>query len=204
LARAAALAVHAKELARWAENDWPVIVRRSESDIPPNMLCLGLAAPPDPHTGMKTRIPFLVPSEHIVRHDVPLAIISAEKALPAKWQKDFADLVEKVTAIGLEFRVYGSAAMQAITGLSYLTPSSDIDLLFFPQTKDQLLAGSALLTSYAAKLPLDGEIVFPSGSAVAWKEWVQAESHPSQPRVLTKSMFNPRLVRVADLQVELE
>lgn len=204
LACATALAAHVKELTRWAENDWPAIIRRSESALSPNILCLGLAAPPDPHTGMKTRIPFLVSTEHIVRHDVPLAIISAEKALPAAWQNDFAELAEKVTDSGLEFRVYGSAAMQAITGLSYLTPASDIDLLFYPQTKGQLLAGVALLTSYATKLPLDGEIVFPSGRAVAWKEWVQAANNPAQPRVLAKGTFTLALASVADLCAELE
>lgn len=204
LACAAALAVHARELVQWAENDWPAVVRRSETEHPNNLLCLGLAAPPDQRTGVKTRIPFFVSIQHVVRHEAPLAIISAEAALPIAWKKDFAELAELVTAAGLEFRVYGSAAMQAMTRLPYLLPTSDIDLLFYPRNKCQLISGVALLTSYATRLPLDGEIVFPSGRAVAWKEWIHASTNPAAPRVLSKSMQTVALTSVAELVAELE
>jgi phosphoribosyl-dephospho-CoA transferase len=47
-------------------------------------------------------------------------------------------------------------------------------------------------------LPLDGEIVFPSGDAVAWKEWAGAE------RVLVKRASAVRLAPVAELLSTLE
>ena len=37
-------------------------------------------------------------------------------------------------------------------------------------------AALALLGKHAQRLPLDGEIVFPGGRAVAWKEWAAARA----------------------------
>lgn len=195
---------HTKELMRWAENDWPAVVRRSDPESGKNILCLGLTAPPDQHTGIKVRIPFSVCTEDVVRFGAPLAIIGAESALPLAWHSVFSELSDAVTSSKLEFRVYGSAAMQAITGLPYLRVSSDIDLLFYPLTNAQLHQGLNLLNLYAKRLPLDGEIVFPSGRAVAWKECAQALENPDRARVLAKSMLTLDLVQVSDLLAELE
>ena len=71
-------------------------------------------------------------------------------------------------------RVFGSLAMQSFTGLPYLTDSSDIDVLFAPADRKQLDEGLALLSAASAHVPLDGEIVFPGGAAVSWKEWRDA------------------------------
>ena len=195
---------HAKELMRWAENDWPAVVRRSDPECGKNILCLGLTPPPDQHTGAKVRIPFSVCTEDVVRFGAPLAIIRAESALPLAWHSVFSELSDAATSSRLEFRVYGSAAMQAITGLPYLTASSDIDLLFYPLTNAQLHQGLNLLNLYAKRLPLDGEIVFPSGRAAAWKECAQALENPERARVLAKGMLRLDLVHVADLLAELE
>jgi phosphoribosyl-dephospho-CoA transferase len=46
--------------------------------------------------------------------------------------------------------------------------------------------GLALLDDYSRQLPLDGEIVFPSFQAVAWKEWRNAVPAASRTRVLVK------------------
>lgn len=195
---------HARELMRWAKNDWPAVVRRSDPEYEKNILCLGLTPPPEQHTGVKIRIPFSVCTEDIVRCGAPLAIISAESALPLAWHSVFSELSDVATSNRLEFRVYGSAAMQAITGLPYLGAASDIDLLFYPLTNAQLHQGLNLLNLYAKRLPLDGEIVFPSGRAVAWKECAQALEKPDRARVLAKSMLRLDLVHVTDLLAELE
>ncbi|CAL61644.2 putative phosphoribosyl-dephospho-CoA transferase [Herminiimonas arsenicoxydans] len=197
-------AAHAKELMRWAEHDWPAIVRRSDADAQPDTLCLGVAPPPEPDSGVKTRIPFTVGAADIVRHEAPLVLSAAESALSPAWRCAFSALAVEAGSRGLEFRVYGSVALQAITSLPYLAASSDIDLLFYPRTQAQLQEGMALLSLYAKQLPLDGEIVFPSARAVAWKEWAQAFANPVRPRVLAKGMSSLNLVQVADLLAELE
>ncbi len=197
-------AAHAKELMRWAENDWPAIVRRNDAGIRPDALCLGLALPPEPYTGVKTRIPFLADTADIVHHEAPLTLIAAESTLPSAWRSAFSALTEAAGSKELEFRIYGSVALQAITRLPYLSASSDIDVIFYPRTDAQLQEGMTLLGLYAKQLPLDGEIVFPSGRAVAWKEWAQALENPDRLRVLAKGVSSLNLVPTTDLLAELE
>lgn len=94
---------------------------------------------------------------------------------------------------GLDLRVFGSLAWQALTGLRCLGPGSDIDILLRPISRQQLQAGVALLSGPAHGLPLDGEIMFPTGDAVSWKEWATAGA--ARARVLVKG---PDAVRLAD------
>lgn len=199
---AAANKAHSPELERWAANDWPLIVRRSESTVSADSLGLGLALPPDAHTGLKTRIPLTVYLNDIARHEPPLALAEVASILPSSWRDACADLTHDLIDAQLELRVYGSVALQAITGLPYLTTTSDIDVLFYPRTHAQLQQGLHLLQTCAQGLPLDGEIVFPSGLAVAWKEW--AEAARSSHKVMVKSMTNLNLMSVDALLSELE
>jgi phosphoribosyl-dephospho-CoA transferase len=104
----------------------------------------------------------------------------------------------------IQFYVYGSAALQALTGMEYVTASSDIDLLFEPATQAELDDGLMLLGAYALSLPLDGEVIFPGGAAVAWKEWMAATGAPGNPRVLVKENQHVRLRTTADLLRNLE
>ena len=170
----------------------------------PNTIGLGLALPPDPHTGVKMRIPLSVNLDDIARHELPLELAAAKSALPSAWQAAYSELSDDVCSRQLEFRVYGSLALQAITGLPYLTATSDIDVLFYPRTHAQLQQGLLLLRAHAQHLSLDGEIVFPSGRAVAWKEWVEATEHTNNVRVLVKSMSVLNLADIAGLLFELE
>ena len=64
--------------------------------------------------------------------------------------------------IDLELRVFGSLAWQALSGLQYLTPQSDIDLLWHPLSNAQLQQGIALLARWEQDhgLRADGEVLF--------------------------------------------
>jgi phosphoribosyl-dephospho-CoA transferase len=201
---AAADQVHLPDLERWAANDWPLVVRRSDVGFAVETIAVGLALPPDTQSGKKVRIPLSVHPQDVARHEVPLAFAHAASALPLAWQAAYAGLSHDLTAAQLEFRVYGSVALQAMTGLPYVTATSDIDVLFYPCTHAQLQQGLHLLQQYAQSLPLDGEIVFPSGHAVAWKEWAQAVKSPDQVKVLVKSMRTVNLMDVTALLSGLE
>jgi len=120
--------------------------------------------------------------------------------LPERWQAPFARFATE--AAEFDLRVYGSLAMQAVTGQPYLRDASDIDIVFHPASTQALDAGIALLAQHANHLPLDGEIVFPGGAAVAWKEW-QA-SHATSARVLVKQSSNVVLRPAGALRTELE
>ncbi len=99
---------------------------------------------------------------------------------PPAWRAPLAALDQALAAQGIEVEVYGSLAWQAMTGREYLHGDSDIDLCVPLTSRAQLDAAGTILK--AAKLPLDGELLFPMQQAVAWKEWFQSDAE----RVLVK------------------
>jgi phosphoribosyl-dephospho-CoA transferase len=96
--------------------------------------------------------------------------------------------------------VFGSLAWQALSGLPYLTPQSDIDLLWHPQSNAQLQQGIALLARWeqTSGLRADGEVLFGAGSAVSWREWATSKSGNGQ-RVLVKRASSAELVEAREL-----
>ena len=173
----AAAPAHRAVLEQWRDKDWPAIVRRRDANAHANEVCLGVALPPDAE-GRKVRIALRAQALEVTRSMPPLPLKSVLPALTSPWREELTALDQR--AVGLVLRVYGSLALQMLTGQSYVTPQSDIDLLFYPATLHQLNAGLALLAFHATHLPLDGEIVFPSGQAVAWKEWLNAQAAGAQ------------------------
>lgn len=202
-ALAAALPEHRPALQQWQQRQAPLVVRRREPDARADQICLGLPLPPDAASGHKLRIGLTVQRAHIARIKPALPLHLA-LAAPQPWQSLWHDaLLEFVHAARpFELQVYGSLAMQVLTGLPYLSASSDIDLLFHPHSASQLEQGLALLADYAQRLPLDGEIIFPDDQAVAWKEWRLACS--TQAKVLVKSGAAVRLCDSASLIATLE
>lgn len=183
----------------WADRGWPAIVRRTHSGIAADTICIGLPLPPEPSASVKIRIPLVVSAADIERHEPPLLMKDAEAALPEVWKDAYANLAQAAALRQMNFHVYGSVAMQATTGLPYLNETSDIDLLFYPDSPKKLREGLNLLVRFEQLLPLDGEIVFPSGSAVAWKEWLQAIASASGVRVMAKKIDSVNLMSIPDL-----
>jgi phosphoribosyl-dephospho-CoA transferase len=198
VAQAAVQAAHAGTLAGWRRAGWPLVVTRQDPGAGADTICLGLALPPAAD-GAKQRIALQAPADSIARSTPALALSKAIPAAPNGWKQGLAALA--AASPGLTLRVYGSLALQAITGQAYLRSGSDIDLLFYPATTTQLRSGLALLQQYAEALPLDGEVVFPGGQAVAWKEWAGAEGN--QARVLAKSRGGVQLAPIQSLLSEL-
>lgn len=196
--------MHAQVFVQWADNNWPVVVRRREADLPADMVALGMPLPPASTNNEKNRLAFVVHRDDITRSEDPIHLLDITAALPSHWQSAYQNFCKEIASQQLELRVFGSFAMQAFTGLPYLRDSSDIDLLFAPHTSPQLAAGLALLSHYAKLLPLDGEIVFPSGRAVAWKEWLHVSASRKNIYVLTKSVQTVALVCADILLSELE
>lgn len=186
---------HDAALLCWQEADRPLVVRRRDAGMADGEISLGLPLPPDAASGEKLRIGLRAREANVARHTPPLTMAAAIGRLHDGWQPapDWRALLQALErdAAGMALHVYGSLAMQALTGLPYLRPGSDIDLLFYPADAAQLHAGLALLARHAASLPLDGEMVFPSADAVAWKEWLQAGRSGS--RVLVKTANTVRL-----------
>jgi phosphoribosyl-dephospho-CoA transferase len=188
---------HAEAMLRWKEHAWPCVARRHEPGVEDSQVCLGLALPPEPATGIKQRIGLQASLQAVTRATRPLSLRDALDAAPPAWRGALASLADN-----LPLRVYGSLALQSITGAAYLGPRSDIDLLLYPSSTDAVQSALPLLEEAAHKLPLDGELVFPGGAAVAWKEWIAAQREGA--RVLVKERGGVRLASCSNLLATLE
>ena len=143
----------------------PFIVCRHPASTGEDSLQLGLALPD------KRRMGFCVEASEIRRHRAPLSLGEVLPCLPDPWLSTINQPAAHLRAVGMETRVYGSAAWQAMTGAAYLREDSDLDLLLAPTTEDQLRLVLGILGSMDGTCPrLDGEIVLPDGRAVAWRE----------------------------------
>jgi phosphoribosyl-dephospho-CoA transferase len=206
-------------VARWRANDWPLVLRRRPPELADTQMALGLPLPPAPD-GSKRRFACVVDTRMAARWQAPLTLAEAAHAAPARWQAGLQALLADCTrtaaalprrpfaagdgAVPLCPRVFGSLAMQALTGLSYLRAESDLDLLLAPESRAELAAALALLQRHAASLPLDGEIVFPGGVAVAWREYATAAaSSLVGARVLVKDENGVHLATRESLEASL-
>jgi phosphoribosyl-dephospho-CoA transferase len=189
---------------RWRRADWPAIVRRNDAGLLSGWLAIGIALPPDPVDGSKMRIGLRVPQDCIRKVLSPLPLGRVNRATPVAWRPLLAILDREAAGQGLAIGVYGSVALQGLTRQSYLTAASDIDLLLRPRTRAQLIGSLDLLESHAGKLPLDGEIVFPGGQAVAWKELSAALRKASGTRVLVKQLHGISLSAASALVAALK
>ena len=194
-------------LARWQAADWPLVVRRAEPAQLTGQVAVGIALPPGTPAGTGPRIGVIVEDGDIRRSSAPVMLEAVLAQAPAHWRAALLALHLEWSEALPPLQVYGSLAWQHLTGMQFLRESSDIDLLFAPADRHALAQGIRLLCAHAASLPLDGEIVFPGGVAVAWKEWHQATGTgrpaPSA-MVLTKAPANVALVSCISLLATLE
>ena len=148
----------------------------------------------------KRRIALSLAAKDIFRYTPPLLLADAVAHAPAGWQPALAALDAAASNIDLELRVFGSLAWQALSGLQYLTPQSDIDLLWHPLSNTQLQQGIALLAHLEQDhgLRADGEVLFGGSSAVSWREWATLKSGEDQ-RVLVKHVSSAELVEAREL-----
>jgi phosphoribosyl-dephospho-CoA transferase len=94
-------------------------------------------------------------------------LAEAAHAAPARWR----DCIDACLRLDPRTRVYGSLAWQHLTGLPYLSDTSDLDLLWqLPPASDvdALLAGIATIAR-EAPMRIDGEVVGAAGG-VQWRE----------------------------------
>jgi phosphoribosyl-dephospho-CoA transferase len=98
--------------------------------------------------------------------------------------------------------VFGSLAWEALSGENYRHAESDIDLIVDVETMAQFDAMLSALQQAAGQLScrLDGEIRFPDGNAVAWRE-VAANRESPAAAVLVKG---PQEVALQPLQSLLD
>jgi phosphoribosyl-dephospho-CoA transferase len=93
--------------------------------------------------------------------------------------------------LGVEARVFGSLAWCLLTGLNYLSGSSDLDfILSLPHPRDFAKLMTELDSIDGdAPMRLDGEFVRDDGAGVHWREL-----HSGARDVLAKTAATPRLM----------
>jgi len=156
-------------LTGWASQGWPLIVRRSLPDEHGAGLPLGLPLPP---SAGKRRIALWAQPEDIASIAPLPCLADAVEAAPQAWRPCLQELLALTQQHGVQLRVFGSLAWQQLTGLTYLGPGSDLDLVWTLPRRErigQLVAGLAEIES-RAPMRLDGELVRADGAGVNWRE----------------------------------
>lgn len=158
-------------LRHWAERELPLVVTRQPTrpggaDGP---VALGLSAPPA--WGRRALSLRLSPSMLGPTRQFPFAAEVLE-LLPRDARPAVRTLVGRLESAGVRARAYGSFGWQRLTGLDYVHARSDLDLWCpVEETAQADEAAGHLLGCAPWALRLDGELVFPDGAAVAWREW---------------------------------
>jgi phosphoribosyl-dephospho-CoA transferase len=180
----------------WASQGWPVIVRRWMPGEP--RASIPVAVPLPPAHG-KQRIGMLLVSDRGLTPCAPVTLSAACEILPPHWRNAVEALLAFANRHGhtndLAPCVFGSALWQSLTQLSYLSPTSDLDLLWPISHHDSATRLIDALTRIEAHAPmrLDGEFVLPGGAAVNWREWALA-LRARDATVLVKTMDKIEMV----------
>jgi phosphoribosyl-dephospho-CoA transferase len=186
----------APNLADWAENGWPVIVRRRIEGDRPDGVPVGVPLPP---SAGKLRIALAIPEPAILERLPPTPLLAVSQAADRAWRPTIRELVELGASHGVSPAAFGSLLWQYLTALPYLSPRSDLDVLWPIQADCEirsLVAGIAA-AERGAPMRIDGEVVFPNGEAVNWRELHVALNQDGPTNVLAKSIGGVRLLDVS-------
>lgn len=186
---------HGRFSLNWVGQCRPFVVARQPkpSITGESRITLGLTLPP-PLT--RHRITMYAPWKAVVRHTGPLGLAEALPHAPV-WRDAIQRILLFCEEAGATPCVYGSLSWQAVTGHTYLTENSDLDVLFVcnEDTNIQRLLGA--LSGFKDTSPrLDGEILVPTGWAAAWREFEAAFLSGGAIKLLAKSRNEVRLVTV--------
>jgi phosphoribosyl-dephospho-CoA transferase len=163
-------------LGEWIAAGRPLVVARQPLTLSPGRMLLGL---PLPASQGKLRLGFDVPRATVLRSAPPPPLAALREHLPASWRPTLDALLECPTIRATNPRAFGSAGMQAVTGVHCIEDGSDLDLLLAPASRDAALAALASLTRIDAlgQGPrIDGEFVDLRGRATSWRELASGTS----------------------------
>ena len=174
-------------VAHWRTQELPLVVTSQPAGIGAGRVAVGL---PAPRRWSRRRLAFDVALDAVGRHDRFPTLRQA--ALHYRWQ-GAAELDHTLGGLGAAAYVYGSHGWQLLSDQPYLHDGSDIDLCIEVSDFETACALVPHLERAALERPVDGELVFCEGSAVAWREFGQMLARRTD-RVLIKRLEGPRLV----------
>ncbi len=130
---------------------------------------MGIALPP---SHGKKRIALQLEPAAVLSLVPPPPLSACAETVPLAWRPTLDAIVELGARVGVEVRAFGAVAWSALSGLDYLSSSSDLDLLFplTPQTPVRALLDGLSLIEDKAPMRLDGEVIRENVGAVHWRE----------------------------------
>lgn len=177
-------------LAHWAAKSLPLVVTQQGAGLPDDVIALGL---PGPIQWQRRKFALQVGYECVLASDEFPDTSAITNLLKPSARPYWSDLCSALQQLGSTARVHGSHGWQQRTGLAYLHDASDLDLNLSVSNPMMADAIAAVLQTTAFDGPrLDGELVFPDGAAVAWREWLQWRAGDTD-RVLVKRLTGATL-----------
>lgn len=180
-------------LAAWADRRWPVTVRRRMEGEDIDMVPVGVQLPP---AAGKFRFAVSIPRQAVIARAAPTSLRTVARTAKPTWQPTIGALLALGEGQGIEPAAFGSLHWEHHTALRYLSPTSDLDLIWPAHAScdiASLLDGIAQLER-TAPMRIDGEIVFPQGAAANWRELHKALGDDGPAEVLVKTMDGVRVL----------
>jgi phosphoribosyl-dephospho-CoA transferase len=157
----------------WILKNCPFIVRRPSVSADQSTVYAGLALPPDP---VKRRIALKMPSHLVRKRADPPSWADCQQTSPSPDKTPLVlPIVRAAEAAGVQVRTFGSYAWQFWSGLSYVTPESDIDLLVEIEARKSWRRFWEAISGRDRLHPkIDLEILLAGDASFRWSEFLSA------------------------------
>lgn len=186
---------HWQQVQEWIRLGRPLVVPRQAAST--TWVSLGLALPA--RCGRK-RLSIQVERKDIATISPPMPLAMCLPAVSGPDRNCLARLDAALHGAGVRIGIYGSMAWELASGETYRNEASDLDVVCDVFDRNQVDTVLAVLQEAAVGLsfPLDGEIRFPGGQAVAWRELLSCRNTPGA-KVLAKGNEEIELVAIETL-----
>jgi len=155
-------------LRKWLGKGRPVIIRRPCVSEDGKFLYVGLALPPDP---IKRRLAFHLPFSSLANVVEPPLWTECGDA-SSESSEMVSPILSATEAAELPLQTFGSYAWQHYTGLSYVTPNSDIDLLVPINRREDWRRFQQLMSeTQKTDHRVDLEIILNGDASFNWREF---------------------------------
>jgi phosphoribosyl-dephospho-CoA transferase len=164
-------------LRHWALRALPLVVCRQRVENFPPTISLGL---PAPSVWDRRKLALEVALDEVERvgwFPTLEQLKQLEQFEQFEPREAFAAAINEIRLNAAGFngtiQVYGSFGWEALTDMIYVRPSSDLDLRVEVPDRETAVGVARALNALRLPMRLDGELAFPDGSAIAWREFLQ-------------------------------
>ena len=191
-------------VSQWLAEGRPLVVCRqrmrengAESDVD-----LGICLPN--HLG-RQKLACRVRSDAVARFERPISVDQLNGVLQIEACSAMTRLAGAAQRLGVSVGVYGSTAWECLSGASYRRCGSDIDLICDVAHREVLPVWLRAMERSAQDVDgrLDGEVRFPDGKAVAWRELSNAFESGGAVRVMFKGIRDVGFASLDSLQASM-